>query len=128
MSINGTAFRRMFLPRNEKKRRICAAAACQKIFDTLHQIVGKGGQNPCFHEEAILRYATEDGDAREARDGTAVTKRKRSVSENADNLRRNNKKKRRFFAFSSDKYSFINPRRKWSDPLYDGLKRRICAA
>ena len=43
-------------------------------------------------------------------------------SENADNLRRNNRKKGRPCALSSDKYSFESSRRKWSDPFYDSLK------
>ena len=45
----------------------------------------------CNEAQRSGKYATEDGDARVARDGTAAAKR----SENADSLRRNDEKKRR---------------------------------
>jgi len=72
----------------------------------LHGTREKRANIRCNEAQRSGKYATEDGDVREARDGTPVTKRKRSVSENADSLRRNNEKKRRFRVFSSDKYSF----------------------
>ena len=75
-------------------------------------------KNSGFHDGAILKYATEDGDARDARDGTSetkhgtrlamqcvaarstyVTKWKRSGAENTDSLRRNNEKKRHVLPF-----------------------------
>ena len=56
------------------------------------------------------RMATRDG----PRDGIALTKRKRSGSENADRLRRNKEKKRRFAPFPPTKLFFLIHRRKRS--------------